>query len=171
MRLLSILTVTLFAATASADPRTLPFEVVHVLSNTQQVLVYDRAHDTHVLLTAGSSFEDYLVVEISGIGVTMESQQERFTVYPRAARGLALHLEPNENRLPAVYSKVEPAPVPAQVADRGEALGRSDTRWPATERRRSGGLRHHVHNVPGTIRGDAQLMISDRPNRSPRRAQ
>ena len=109
MRLLCILTVTLFAATASADPRTLPFEVVHVLGNTQQVLVYDRAHNTHVLLAAGSSFEDYLVVEIRGIGVTMESQQERFTVYPLAAQGLALHLESSENRLPAVYSKVEPA--------------------------------------------------------------
>ena len=117
MRLLCILTVTLVAATASAGPRTLPFDVVNVLPNTHQVLVYDRAHNTHVLLAAGSNFEDYVVVEISGIGVTMESQQERFTVYPRAAQGLALDLDQSsKNRLPAIFSKVEPAPAPAQVA-------------------------------------------------------
>jgi hypothetical protein len=119
MRLICILTVTLLAATVSADPRSLPFEIVNVLPNTQQVLVYDRAHNTHVLLAAGSNFEDYLVVEIKGIGVTMESQQERFTVYPRAAKGLALYLDEasSNNRPPAVYSQVEPAVAPVQVAE------------------------------------------------------
>ncbi len=123
MRLLCFLTVTLLAATVSADPRSLPFEIVNVLPNTQQVLVYDRVHNTHVLLAAGSNFEDYLVVEIKGIGVTMESQQERFTVYPRAAKGLALYLDEasSHNRPPAVYSQVEPASATVQVAETAAA--------------------------------------------------
>jgi hypothetical protein len=122
MRQLCILAVTFVAATAAADPRTVPFEIVNVLPTTQQVLVYDRAHNTHVLLAAGSSFEDFLVVEISGIGVIMENQQERFTVYPRAAHGLALHLESNQNRLPAIYSKVEPPRAPSQIAASNERI-------------------------------------------------
>jgi hypothetical protein len=125
MRLLCLLTVTLVATTASAEPTALPFDVVNVLPNTKQVLIFDRAHNTHVLLTAGSDFESYVVVEINGIGVTMEHLQERFTVYPRAAQGLALHLEADKSRPPAIYSVVEPTPAPAPtlvaIADRSVA--------------------------------------------------
>ncbi len=118
VRLLSLLTVSLLAATASADPAPLPFEVVRVLGNTKQVLVYDHAHDTHVLLAPGSKFDDYVVIDVSGIGLTLEKQQERFTVYPRAARGLALDLEPHKASPgpPVIYSKTGATPAPAQVA-------------------------------------------------------
>lgn len=135
MRLLCCLTVTLLAATASADPSALPFDVVNVLPTTQQVLVFDRANNAHVLLTAGSTIDNYVVVEINGIGVTMEHQQERFTVYPRAARGLALHLESDKTRPPAIYSVVEPAPAPTLVAiaDRSVAQFRLAEAAVATE--------------------------------------
>lgn len=116
MRLLAALTVSLVAATASADPGPLPFEVIRVMANTQQVLVYDRAHNTHVLLAPGTTFEDYAVIEVSGIGLVVEKDKERFTVYPRAAKGLALELEPNKNALPQIYSTTNPVPSPAQVA-------------------------------------------------------
>lgn len=131
MRLLCILTVMLLAATASADSRTVPFEIVNVMPSTQQVLVFDRAHNTHVLLAAGSTFEDYLVVEVRGIGVTMEREQERFTVYPRAAQGLVLYLdESNQNRPPAIYSQVEPD---AAAADpQAVALASLLTAWVAS---------------------------------------
>jgi hypothetical protein len=112
MRSLCMLTVMLLAATASADPHSVPFEVVHVLPDTQQVLVFDKAHNTHVLLTVGSGVGDDVVVAIDGIGMTLETREnERFTVYPRAAQGLALNLDKsNKNELPAVYSSVDPAP-------------------------------------------------------------
>ena len=42
MRALCILTVTLLTAMASANPRTLPFEIVTVLPDTHQVLVLDN---------------------------------------------------------------------------------------------------------------------------------
>jgi hypothetical protein len=126
MRLLCILVVTLITATASADPGKPPFEIVSVLPSTKQVLVYDQAHNTHVLLAEGSTFEDYLVVEIGGIGVTMEREQQRFVVYPRAAQQLALELEPSKTVLPKVFSKLESAPVkiapiPVRVAQTAAA--------------------------------------------------
>ncbi|CAN5694183.1 hypothetical protein BH11MYX2_BH11MYX2_28020 [soil metagenome] len=117
MRLLCLLTVTLLAATASADTRSVPFEVVHVLPDTQQVLVFDNERNTHVLLTVGSAVGDDIVVAIDGIGMTLETREnDRFTVYPRAALGLALNLDKgNKNDLPAVYSTIDPTPV--DVAD------------------------------------------------------
>lgn len=119
MRLLSLLTVSLLTATtAFADPAPLPFEVVRVLGSTKQVLVFDVQHNTHVLLAPGSKFDDYLVIDVSGIGLILERNQERFTVYPRAARGLALELEPNKAAPgpPVIYSKNGPTTEPAQVA-------------------------------------------------------
>lgn len=118
MRLLSLLTVSLLTATAFADPAPLPFEVVRVLGSTKQVLVFDVQHNTHVLLAPGSTFDDYLVIDVSGIGLILEKNQERFTVYPRAARGLALELEPNKAAPgpPVIYSKNGPTAAPSQVA-------------------------------------------------------
>lgn len=114
MRALCFLTVTLLTATASASPRTLPFEIVTVLPDTHQVLVLDKVHNTHLLLGVGSTFEDNLIVEINGIGVLMESNQEQFIVYPKAAKGLALELrDPHRVRLPTIYGKVELVPAPA----------------------------------------------------------
>lgn len=115
MRLLSLLAVSLLTATASANPAPLPFEVVRVLANTKQVLVYDQEHNTHVLLAPGSKFNDYVVVDVSGVGLTVEKDQERFTVYPRAARGLALDLEPHKKSPgpPVIYSKAPAPQVPA----------------------------------------------------------
>lgn len=120
VRLLSLLTVSLLAATASADPAPsspLPFEVIRVLPSTKQVLVYDRALNTHVLLAPGSKIGDYAVVDVSGIGLILEKQQERFTVYPRAAKGLVLDLEPekSKNNPPVIFSKVGPDAAPVQV--------------------------------------------------------
>jgi hypothetical protein len=116
VRLLTLLTVSLLAGTASADTSKLSFEVVRLLPETNQALVFDRGHNTHVLLTAGATFEDYVVVEISGVGLTLQKQQERFTVHPIAAKGLALDLEPKKNALPVIYSNQKPTPGPAQVA-------------------------------------------------------
>lgn len=107
--MLTLLAVSLLAGAASADPAPFPFEVIRVLPSTKQVLVYDRALDTHVLLAPGSKVGDYVVVEISGVGLTLENKQERFTVYPRAARGLVMELEPNKNSPPVIYSKAGPA--------------------------------------------------------------
>ncbi|HEY4056771.1 MAG TPA: hypothetical protein VGM39_09180 [Kofleriaceae bacterium] len=119
MRLLCLLTVTLTAAIASADAPSVNFEVVHVLPDTQQVLVLDKERNTHVLLTIGSAVGDDVVVEIDGIGMTLETREnERFTVYPRAAQGLALNLDKGAKKdVPAVYSSVEPAHAPTQTAD------------------------------------------------------
>lgn len=122
MRALCILTVTLLAATAFAEPKTVPFEIVNVLPETQQVLVYDRARNTHVLLAPSSVLDDFTVVEITGIGVVVENNQERFTVYPRAARGLALNLHKSKTkRLPAIYSTTPRPPAttpPTAIASR-----------------------------------------------------
>ena len=95
------------------DP--LSFEVIRLLPETQQALVYDRGHNTHVLLAPGATFDDYVVVEITGVGLTVQKQQERYTVHPKAARGLALELEPKKNAPPAIYSKTTTA-APGQVA-------------------------------------------------------
>lgn len=110
--------VSLLAATASADPTPpVSFEVIRLMPETQQALVLDRGHNTHVLLAPGSSFDDYTVVEITGVGLTLQKQQERLVVHPRAAKGLALDLEPKKNAPPAIYSKTTPpAPDPVAVA-------------------------------------------------------
>lgn len=118
MRLLSFVMVSLLAATASADPTPpVSFEVIRLMPETQQALVFDRGHNTHVLLAPGSTFDDFTVVEISGVGLTLQKQQERLVVHPRAAKGLALDLEPRKNAPPAIYSKTTPAaPDPVAVA-------------------------------------------------------
>ncbi len=126
MRLLYLATATLLAATssASASPDTqVPFEIVNVLAGTQQVLIYDRAHNTHLLLAPGSTIDDYFVVEISGIGMTVEKDKHQFKVYPRAARGLALYLDDRPtSRPPAIYSTMEPPPAPRVADQRAPAL-------------------------------------------------
>src|SRR5262249_20468722 len=88
MRLVGIVVaVVLFGSTARADTP-LPFEIVRMLPETNQALVLDRVHNTHVLLQPGSMFEDYVVIEISGLGMTVEKQQQRYLVYPHEAKYL-----------------------------------------------------------------------------------
>ena len=120
MRLAGVLlAVVLATSTAYAD--SVPFEIVRMLPETNQVLVFDRVHNTHVLLQPGAKFDDYVVVEISGLKLIVEKQQERFVVYPREAKYLALNVLPRDQNLapppPVIYGKSVPAPVPAQVAD------------------------------------------------------
>lgn len=120
-----MLTVTLVAATASADPHSVPFEVIHVLPDTQQVLVLDKEHNTHKLLTVGSAVGDDVVIAIDGIGMTLEdANSDRFMVYPRAAQGLALALDKGtKSDLPAVFSTTEPTPAPVEIAALDEFAG------------------------------------------------
>jgi hypothetical protein len=121
MRLAGILLVValLGSATARADTP-LPFEIVRMLPETNQVLVYDRAHNTHVLLQPGSMFEDYVVVDINGLGMTVEKQQQRYLVYPHEAKYLALNVLPPPANAPApppVIYGTSPAPmVPDRLA-------------------------------------------------------
>lgn len=124
MRLTGVLlAVVLASSTAYAD--SVPFEIVRMLPETNQVLVFDRAHNTHVLLQPGAKFDDYVVIEVSGLKLIVEKQQERFVVYPREAKFLALNVLPRDQNLapppPVIYGKSVPAPaqVPAavQVAD------------------------------------------------------
>jgi hypothetical protein len=120
MRLVGALLATLLAtSTAFADR--VPFEIVRMLPETQQVLVFDRAHNTHVLLQPGSQFEDYVVIEVSGIEMIVEKQQQRYTVYPREAQHLALNLLPRDPTAaplaPVIYGKSQAVPAPTQVAD------------------------------------------------------
>lgn len=119
MRLTGVLLATVLAtSTAYAD--SVPFEIVRMLPETSQVLVFDRAHNTHVLLQPGAKFDDYVVVEISGLKLIVEKAQERFVVYPREAKFLALNVLPRDQNVapppPVIYGKSVPAPVPAQVA-------------------------------------------------------
>lgn len=121
-RLLGVLVaVVLATSTAHADP--LPFEIVRMLPETSQVLVFDRAHNTHVLLQPGATFGDYTVVSISGIDMIVEKAQERFVVYPKEAKFLALTvLPPKQNAAPqppVIYGRSAPAaaPAPAVIAD------------------------------------------------------
>jgi hypothetical protein len=104
------------ASTAKADP--LPFEIVRLLPETNQVLVYDRAHNTHVLLQPGSIFEDYSVIKVSELDMVVEKAQQQFTVYPREARLLSLTLFPRQLvNPPIIYGKAAPGqPV---IADTG----------------------------------------------------
>lgn len=124
MRLVGVLVaVVLATSTAKADP--LPFEIVRMLPETSQVLVFDRAHNTHVLLQPGAKFGDYTVIQISGIDMVVEKAQERFVVYPKEAKFLALTVLPREQNAapqpPVIYGRsapAVPAPAPAaQVAD------------------------------------------------------
>jgi hypothetical protein len=120
MRLVGALLATLLATSAAYADK-VPFEIVRMLPETQQVLVYDRAHNTHVLLQPGSQFDDYVVIEVSGIEMTVEKQQQRFTVYPREAQHLALNLLPRDPGAaplaPVIYGKSAPVPAPTLVAD------------------------------------------------------
>jgi hypothetical protein len=120
MRLAGALLATLLTTSAAYADK-VPFEIVRMLPETQQVLVFDRAHNTHVLLQPGSQFEDYVVIEVSGIEMTVEKQQQRFTVYPREAQHLALNLLPRDPaaapQAPVIYGKSIAAPAPTQVAD------------------------------------------------------
>ncbi len=115
MRLLGVLlTLVLATSRTFADP--VPFEIVHLLSDTGQVLVFDRAHNTHVLLQPGSQFGDYTVIEINDVSMTVEKQQERFVVYPREARTLTLTVYATAaSKDPVLFSTT--APGPARVAD------------------------------------------------------
>jgi len=119
MRLAPVLLfVVLATSTASADTPPLPFEIVSMLPETNQVLIYDRAHKTHVLLQPGSTFEDYTVLEIHGVDMIVEKQQQRFTVYPREAKYLSLNLyPPPPSQPPIIFTKSAAAPAPARVAD------------------------------------------------------
>lgn len=114
-----VVAVVLATSTAQADP--LPFEIVRMLPETSQVLVFDRAHNTHVLLQPGAKFDDYTVIEIRGIDMIVEKAQQRFVVYPREAKFLALTvLPPAQNAAPqppVIYGRSAPAALPAQVAD------------------------------------------------------
>jgi hypothetical protein len=114
-----LLALVLATSTAHASP--LPFEIVRMLPETNQVLVFDRAHNTHVLLQPGATFDDYVVIEISGIAMTVEKQQERFVVYPREAKFLALSVLPRDQSAapqpPVIYGRNQPVPAiaPATV--------------------------------------------------------
>ena len=120
MRLVGILfAVVLFGSAAYADTP-LPFEIVRMLPETNQVLIFDRAHNTHVLLQPGSMFEDYVVVDVSGLGMTVEKQQQRYLVYPHEAKYLALNVlppPPNAPATPPIIYGTSPAPLlPDRVA-------------------------------------------------------
>jgi hypothetical protein len=119
MRLVGVLFAVLLA-TSSAYAEPLPFEIVRMLPETSQVLVFDRAHNTHVLLQPGAKFDDYVVIDVSGLSMTVEKQQERLVVYPKEAKFLALNLLPRDPKAsplpPVIYGKSAPAPAP-QVAD------------------------------------------------------
>jgi len=122
MRLAGVL-LAVVLATSTAYAESVPFEIVRMLPETNQVLVFDRAHNTHVLLQPGAKFDDYVVIEVSGLKLTVEKQQERFVVYPREAKYLALNVLPRDQNVapppPVIYGKSVPAqvPVPTQVAD------------------------------------------------------
>lgn len=113
-----LLAVVLATSTAYAD--SVPFEIVRMLPETNQVLVFDRAHNTHVLLQPGAKFDDYTVIEVSGLKLTVEKQQERFVVYPREAKYLALNVLPRDQNIapppPVIYGKSVPAAIQGQVA-------------------------------------------------------
>jgi len=116
-----VLAVVLATSIANADP--LPFEIVRMLPETNQVLVFDRGHNTHVLLQPGVTFGDYTVVEISGIDMIVQKGAERFVVYPKEAKFLALTvLPPKQNAAPqppVIYGRSNPAaaPAPAVIVD------------------------------------------------------
>ena len=113
MRLLGAIVVVVLA-TSNAYAERPPFEVVQVLAETNQVLVFDRGNNKHVLLEPGATFDDYMVVEISGSGMVVQKQQERIIMYPRGMRGLALNLDKDEKGQPQpVYGKVAPPTGPA----------------------------------------------------------
>jgi hypothetical protein len=129
LRLAGVLVaVVLATSTVQADP--LPFEIVRMLPETSQVLVFDRVHNTHVLLQPGAKFDDYTVIEIRGIDMVVEKAQERFVVYPREAKYLALTVLPRAQNAaplpPVIYGRSAPAPAPAQVAD-GNAVDAKKT--------------------------------------------
>lgn len=114
----ALVTLALSASSSFADRP--PFEVVRVLPETSQVLVYDRADDTHVLLAPGSMLHDYTLVELSGIGMIVERGAERITMYPKGAQDIALDLTPNHPvPSPAVFGKLPFAPGSGTVAARG----------------------------------------------------
>jgi hypothetical protein len=122
MRLVGIaLAVVLSTSTAYANTNPLPFDIVRMLPETKQVLVYDRASNKHVLLEPGATFDDYVIIDISGFEMIVEKEQQRFAVYPRDAKLLALSVLPRDLNTPArppvIYGKSVPAPVLPQVAD------------------------------------------------------
>jgi hypothetical protein len=94
---------------SAARAERLPFEIVRLLPETHQVLVYDRANNTHVLLQPGSKFDDYVVIEVGGLDMIIEKDQQRFTVYPREARFLSLSVLPRgPAQPPVIYTKGSP---------------------------------------------------------------
>jgi hypothetical protein len=119
MRLAGVFVVLILATSTAYAGDPLPFEIVRMLPETNQVLVYDRAHNTHLLLQPGSTFEDYTVIEVGGLDMVIEKDQQRFTVYPREAKYLSLNLYPRAvtTQPPIIFGKSAPAPAPTKVAD------------------------------------------------------
>ena len=117
MRLVGVvLALVLASSTAYADK--MPFEVVRVLPETGQVLVFDRPNNTHVLLKPGEVFRDYSIVEISGIGMIVEKDQKRTAMYPLGAQGIVLNLQHTDDQVQPVFGKSSqppPSPAPAPV--------------------------------------------------------
>lgn len=116
MRLVGALAILVLAASSSYADRP-PFEVVRVLQDTDQVLVFDRITHKHVLLEAGSTLDDYAVVEISGGGMIVEKQQERTAMYPLAMAEIAVSLgSPDHGNAPTIFGTVPLATTPITVA-------------------------------------------------------
>ena len=110
MRLVGVVLALVLASSAAYAER-LPFEIVRLLPETDQVLVYDRANHTHVLLQPGSKFEDYTVIDVGGLDMVIEKDQQRFTVYPREAKFLSLSVLPRAaTQPPVIYTKAGPSP-------------------------------------------------------------
>jgi hypothetical protein len=114
----AFLVLALATSTSFADDRP-PFEVVSALPKTEQVLVFDRTNNTHVLVKPGSIIDDYAVVEINGIGMVVEKDGVRTTMYPLRAQEIVLSLETPDKNPPAIYGKNPVKTPPANVADIG----------------------------------------------------
>ena|SRR5436190_13077536 len=115
MRLVGVL-VALVLATSTVYAEKMPFEVVRVLPETGQVLVFDRPNNTHVLLKPGDVFHDFSIVEISGIGMIVEKDQQRTAMYPRGAREIVLNLQRTDDTIQPVFGKTSPPPPPAPAS-------------------------------------------------------
>jgi len=114
MRLVGVV-LALVLASSTAYAEKMPFEVVRVLPETGQVLVFDRPANTHVLLKPGEVFHDYSIVEISGIGMIVEKDQKRTAMYPLGAQGIVLNLQHTDDQVEPVFGKAQPPPAPAPV--------------------------------------------------------
>jgi hypothetical protein len=111
-----VLTVALAAASvahAESAGSKLPFVVIRVMPDTDQVLVYDRVHRTHALVQPGSSIDDYRVVAVDLYDMVVESDHTRVVVYPPEAEKIAtasLIDPPRDERAP-IDPYAGPAPI------------------------------------------------------------